>query len=194
MNFDVNTSRKEPKPRRLSEDSLPANKSWHSLAWWLQISVGEVLVMPLVADGRISSYHLRGCLSLGQFTNPMTLLSSGRVHIRVKENSHCCINQPLWESFRGGSTAQGSGEPSLSFLAWCHFVSPEKKLRTRATTKLKRTRNRPYQQKKFPFGKIGTQSMVIAVLLLVCLGEVGYCREESKSHLTFLCFAFQKFS
>ena len=41
--------KKLPNPGRLSEDSIPANKSWDALTWRLWISVGEVLV----ADGRI---------------------------------------------------------------------------------------------------------------------------------------------
>lgn len=85
---------------------------------------------------------------------------------------------------RGGRSARGSGEQTLAFLAWHHFVSLERKPKTRARTELKRRRDGPRPPKLLPFGKMESSSLlqdtVIAVLVLVCSGKAEYCREPSQ--------------
>lgn len=59
VNFDVNTLRKRRSQEGfLKTASLLIKADRHYLGGWLQVSVGEVLETPLVADGRISSSGL----------------------------------------------------------------------------------------------------------------------------------------
>lgn len=197
--------RKGANPKGISEDGLPANKSWDALAWQLRISVGEALATPsvaLTAEFLPKAWQLRGGVWLGQFTNPVILFSSGRIQLGVQERSQCLHDspcypkQPLREPGKGKSSAQESGARTLSFLAGRHFVSPEKKCGIRAGRELKIPRCRPCQQKIIPFGKIGAVHFIaIGCLSLELFWGGGLLkRGESKSHSTFSCFAFRKFS
>lgn len=132
MNFDVSPLRTSPNPEGLSEDSLPADKSWDALARCLWISVGEALG----ADGRISS---QGLLAVER-PPPTEAVHKPKDLVLKQEGPAPSTGKPSllpWQppppqaanvrARWGGRCAQDSREQSLSFLARRHFVSPEKK-------------------------------------------------------------------